>query len=957
MRLQSSTLLLILIEAYQTNGFFIQSHLSISSQSILQRSTTANWLANDDTETIDEDAGVSPTCDIPVGEFRLETTSDGPSDGTVHTLTINLSNDSEPLVFQTGKVGRQAAGAIMLTRGETVVYATASRDDKPKAVDFLPLSVDYQERFSSAGMTSGSYNKRDGRPAEHEILTCRLIDRPLRPLINSGWRHETQLLSWVLSYDGERSCDPLAITASATALFISDVPLLKPVAAVNVGYIDNEFVMNPTLEQMNESRLHMTIAGTKEGILMIEGAADFLPESIMIEAINFGHGIIQKICAAIEELGKVAGKPKKLDTIIPQPDGLQQRVDELFTERIDNMYALETNKDDLGTVMSSLRKAVKDELEEEFPEEETSIANAFKDLLCRRMFVKAKETGKRCDGRELNEIRRLDMEAGMLPRVHGSALFTRGETQSIATATLGDSGMRQMIDTVNGRNEKHFYLQYTFPPSCVGETGRVGAPGRREVGHGNLAERALIPTIPKKEDFPYTIRLESLITESNGSSSMASVCGGTLALMDAGVPIKSPIAGIAMGMLLGDKDGVSDENAVILSDILGTEDALGTMDFKVAGDTEGITTFQMDIKCEGLTPQTMERALEQARGGRLHLLDEMRKVLPEPRAQLPVTVPKMKIFEVEPDKIGRIIGPGGKQIRAIIEDFGLSNMDVQQSGTVQITSLDVEQLEKVEAFVKTLVEADDRGGGKKREEYVGPEPEVGKIYKGKITGIQNFGIFVEILPGAEDGSTPGLEGLCHVSALHTEHVRNCEGFVRGLGVDEVEVRYLGKDDRGRLKLSRKSVLEDPDGTNPISEDTVKPSARAGKYAGPDAVVGKTYKGKIMSIHNFGVFLEIIPGPEDGSTFGLEGLVHVSELHTEHVRSCEGFISSLEVEELDVRYLGKNGKNQVQLSRKSVLNNPMDEEPPSTDDEPDTTDNMSQSEIDVIATAIEGLSNQ
>lgn len=816
---------ILLTRACETNGFFVEPRHSLSSRSILRQPTASSTILSDtsasDSEAVANGETIAteeskeepvvpefPECDIPVGEFRIETTNNGPSDGAVHTLTVNLSSDSPPLVFETGKVARQAAGSVVLTRGNTVLLATAAREDQPKEdIDFLPLSVEHQERFSSIGMTSGSYNKRDGRPAEHEILTCRLIDRPLRPLISSGWRHETQLLSWVLSYDGKRSCDPLAITGSAAALYLSDVPLTKPVAAVNVGYIDEKFVMNPTIEQMEESKLHLTVAGTKDAVLMIEGAADFLPESTMIEAISFGQDIIKTLCVAMEEFGKVAGKSKNFDTIIPPPEGLQERVDELFTERIDSMYALETNKDGMGEAMSRLSKGVVRELEEEFSEQKIAIKNAFKDLLCRRMFVKAKETGKRCDGRALNEIRRLDMEAGILPSVHGSALFTRGETQSIATATLGDSGMKQNLDSIDGKRAKPFYLQYTFPPSCVGETGRVGMPGRREVGHGNLAERALIPALPDEEDFPYAIRVESLITESHGSSSMASVCGGSLALMDAGVPMKSPIAGVAMGMLLGDKDGVSDENAVILSDILGSEDALGTMDFKVAGDTEGITTFQLDIKCEGLTLETMKLALDQAREGRLHLLEQMQKVLPEPRSTLPSTVPKIKSVTVPPDRLGKIIGPGGKQIRAIIEDFDLVNMDVQDSGVVQLTSLEEDKLEKAGEFVMSLIS--DKGGKGERGErpkYAGPPPVIGKTYTGKIKGVHKFGVFVEILPGAEDGSTPGLEGLCHVSELHTEHVRNCEGFMRVMDSDELKVRVLGWNDGGKLQLSRKSVL-------------------------------------------------------------------------------------------------------------------------------------------------------
>lgn len=452
-----------------------------------------------DTETVateaETEASKEPVILQTEAVFTVTTTERDPKvPGPVHTLTFNSIPGQEdnvpPIVIETGKIGRQAAGAVEVTRGDSVLYATAARDKSPKEnIDFLPLSVEHLERFSSAGLTSGSYNKRDGRPAEHEILTCRLIDRPLRPLINGGWRHETQLLSWVLSYDGVRSCDPLAITASATALYISDVPLTKAVAAVNVGYVNDQLIINPTNEQMEESRLHLTVAGTKDGIMMIEGAADFLPEDIMIQAVKFGHDAIIGLCEGIEELAKLVGNEKKVDTIKPPVENLQERVDEQMTERVDAMYAAGENKEESGKLMKELSLAVLEELAEEFPEEEVAIKGALKDLLCRRMFLLGKEKGLRCDGRQLDEIRVLDMEAGFLPRVHGSALFTRGETQAIATATLGDSGMRQKIDKIDGTESKRFYLQYTFPPSCVGETGRVGAPGRREVGHGNLAER------------------------------------------------------------------------------------------------------------------------------------------------------------------------------------------------------------------------------------------------------------------------------------------------------------------------------------------------------------------------------------------------------------------------------------------------------------------------------------
>lgn len=796
--------------------------------------------------------------------FSVSTSPSGPSNNPVHTLRFHrlpgeLDNVPE-IVIETGKIGRQAAGAVTLTRGDSVLYATAARDSSPKTeIDFLPLSVEHQERFSSAGMTSGSYNRRDGRPAEHEILTCRLIDRPLRPLIKSGWRHETQLLSWVLSYDGLRSCDSLAIVSSAAALYLSDVPLLKPVAAVQVGMIpeksereeDKEagetakpteasqrFILNPTNEQMEKSPLHLTVAGTADAVLMIEGAADFLPEATFIEAVKFGHEAIKVLCQGIAALGEAVGITKNLDTIQEPPEGLQQRVDDLMLDRVDAMFAgANENKQSQGAAMSELQKAVLEELEEEYPEQRVAILAAFKDLISRRMFVRAKEYGLRYDGRKLSEIRRLDMEAGFLPRVHGSALFTRGETQAIATTTLGDASMRQKIDKLDGMEQKRFYLQYSFPPSCVGETGRVGAPGRREVGHGNLAERALMPILPSEEEFPYSIRVESLITESHGSSSMASVCGGCLALMDAGVPVKRTVAGIAMGMLLGDKDGVSDADAVILSDISGTEDALGTMDFKVAGDREGITTFQLDIKCEGLTLETMERALAQAREGRLHLIDEMEKVLPKPREQLAATVPKILSFAIPFESIGKVIGPGGKQIRAIIDDFDLVNMDVNDDGKIQVSGFDMQKLKDAELFVQNLISggggAKGRGGPAKEQgpPYAGPEPVEGAVYTGKITGIHPFGVFVEILPGAEDGSYPGLEGLVHVSELARERVRNCEGFMRSMGVEELTVKYLGKEN-GKVQLSRKALLEEKNGKAP---PTSKPRRTKNEPTEPQTV--------------------------------------------------------------------------------------------------------------------------
>ena len=484
---------LLFVNGFAPASISIRPDFRIVSQ---QSSPSASSTARFDAAINGAEPGTTTTV-VENESFTIETVHRAPNQpGPLHRLTFHSipgqDSTAAPLVLETGKIGRQAAGAIEMTRGDTTLYATAARDFAPKdGIDFLPLSVEHSERFSSAGLTSGSYNKRDGRPAEHEILTCRLIDRPLRPLVNKGWRHETQLLSWVLSYDGERSCDPLAMTASSTALYISDVPLTKPVAAVNVGYVDETFIINPTNKQMETSRLALTVSGTKDGIMMIEGAADFLPEAIMIEAVQFGHEAIKAMCDGIEEFGKLVGKEKWMDTIIPPVEGLQERMNELMTEKMDEFYlsSAKKGKQERGLAQHEMSEYAIATMLEEYPEEESAIKAALKDLFCRRMFVLGKEHGLRCDGRKLDEIRPLDMEAGFLPSVHGSALFTRGETQTIATATLGDSGMRQKIDRLDGTDKKRFYLQYTFPPSCVGETGRVGMPGRREVGHGNLAER------------------------------------------------------------------------------------------------------------------------------------------------------------------------------------------------------------------------------------------------------------------------------------------------------------------------------------------------------------------------------------------------------------------------------------------------------------------------------------
>ncbi|KAG5186243.1 polyribonucleotide nucleotidyltransferase [Tribonema minus] len=684
-----------------------------------------------------------------------------------------------------------------------MLYTTACADSSAGLLDFAPLKVDYQERFSSAGMTSGGYNKRDGRASEKEVLVSRLIDRPLRPMIAQGWTHETQLITWVVSYDGSRPPEPLAITSASASLCLSQVPMRRAVAGVTVG-MDGEgnYVVNPDKAIADESRLTLSLAGTAEGVLMIEGACDFLTEEQMVSAIEAGHAAVREICLGLEAWAAEVGRPKQLDTLRKVPEALKKALEEQFQDKIDAV-------DSEAHALLTLSNAAEGDTHERF--EGVDVCVALKKLWASRLRKMVHEGGRRSDGRRPNEVRPISIETSVLARTHGSALFTRGETQALATVTLGGSSMAQKTEGIDGSQSKRFYLQYTFPPSCVGEVGRVGAPGRREVGHGNLAERALAPVIPDDESFPYSIRVESLITESCGSSSMASVCGGCMALMDAGVPVKRPIAGVAMGLLLDEdaEGGASGEGGVVLTDILGLEDALGTMDFKVAGDKDAITTFQMDIKCEGLTIALLTKALAQAKEGRLHILGEMAKALAEPRPTLSKWAPIFSVFKVPLDSIGRIIGPGGKQIRQIIEEFALGNVEIAEDGTVFVSSMDADANERASRFIQAL--AGEAGGGRGsrnggRDQQRAPasppsepaeKPEIGKVYRECVVkGVHNFGCFVEI--------ATGLEGLVHVSELDMQRIRSVEGFVN-VG-DKLDVKLLGMNEKGQLRLSRKAAM-------------------------------------------------------------------------------------------------------------------------------------------------------
>ncbi len=693
-----------------------------------------------------------------------------------NSRTISIAG--RDLIFETGKLARLAGGSVTLRSGDTILLATACRGAVPSAeTDFLPLRIDYVEKFSSTGKTLGGFIKREGKPTEREILTCRLIDRPLRPMFDDGYFHELQVLTYVLSYDGVHSPDPLAICAASAALVLSDIPLIKPVAGVRVGLIDGQFVVNPTLQEMEKSSLDLMLAGTEDAILMIEGYADFLTEEQILDAVTEGHAAIKIICQALAEWQKVAGKPKVRDDLRVPPQHLIDEMDQLIAHDLKAAFRTKAKQDRNAALDAAEDKINKTFLPEgkEHSHLKANVQMAFKKLQAQYMRQMILEENVRADGRTTDQIRPISAEVGLLPRTHGSALFTRGETQALAVCTLGGESMAQRYEDLNGDKHRRFYLQYFFPPFSVGEVGRMGAPGRREIGHGKLAELSLTAVLPPQEDFPYVIRLESNILESNGSSSMASVCGGCLALMDAGVPIKRPVAGIAMGLIL------EGEKFAILSDILGDEDFLGDMDFKVAGDQQGITAFQLDIKVEGITPQIMKAALAQAKAGRLHILNKMLEVCAKPKEHLSQYAPRIETVQVKPSKIGLIIGPGGKQIRAIIEESG-ADIDIDDSGIVSISANSQEAILKAKELIHNLVS----------------ELEIGKTYTGQIVSIKDFGVFVKIFE---------KEGLCHISEYDHRRIADLHDVCKE--GDKIDVKVLDINDRGQVKLSRKALLPYP----------------------------------------------------------------------------------------------------------------------------------------------------
>lgn len=689
------------------------------------------------------------------------------------TFSVTLDKD-KTLIFETGKIARQADGAVLVKMNETWVFSSACAASLSEAVDFLPFRVDYQEKFSSAGKTSGGFLKREGRPSEKEILVSRLIDRSLRPSFPNRLMQDIQILSYVWSYDGKTLPDPLAICGASAALAISEVPQNCIVAGVRVGLVGGKWVINPTKDELDASKLDLVMAGTASAVLMIEGHCDFLTEEQVLEAISFGQVYIAKICNAIEAWQKAIGKEKQFSAVLDLPEDVQNVVSDFIREKFAKALSLR-NKEALEQVSKELEEAVVTNLVQE--EGDFSLLNvkaAFKNAKSNQMRALIKDLGIRVDGRNTTEIRPISIEPSFLPRTHGSCLFTRGETQSMAVCTLGGENMAQRFEDLNGDGAARFYLQYFFPPFSVGEVGRIGSPGRREIGHGKLAEKALSHVLPETSRFPYTIRVESNITESNGSSSMASVCGGCLALMDAGVPIKAPVAGIAMGLIL-DQD-----QAIILSDISGIEDHLGDMDFKVAGTVDGITAFQMDIKVEGITHKVMEQALAQAKQGRSHILNLMMQVMSSPKGAISKYAPRIETMQINTSKIATVIGPGGKQIRQIIERSG-AQVDINDNGIISIAASTQESINKAKELIEGLT----------------GEVEVGKIYNGRVTSVTTFGAFVEVLPGKE--------GLCHISELSKQKVENTADVVKE--GDMLAVKLLSINEKGQLKLSHKATLE------------------------------------------------------------------------------------------------------------------------------------------------------
>ena len=702
------------------------------------------------------------------------------------------------LVLETGKLARQADGAVLATYGDTAVLATvvAAREERP-GIDFFPLTVNYQEKTFAAGKIPGGFFKREGRPSEKETLTSRLIDRPIRPLFAPGFRCETQVVATVLSHDLENDPDIVAMVAASAALTLSGAPFMGPIGGARVGLINGAFVLNPQIDEMIESKLDLVVAGTHDAVLMVESEASELSEDDMLGAVMFGHKGFQPVIDLIIQLAERAAKePRAVN--LPDNSALYEKVKAAAESGLRDAYAI-TSKTERQDAIQVVKAKVKAELAPEGAEDAPSpqlLGDMFKKLEKAIVRNDILDKGTRIDGRDLKTVRPIVAEVGFLPRTHGSAVFTRGETQALVVATLGTGDDEQFIDALQGTYKETFMLHYNFPPYSVGETGRMGSPGRREIGHGKLAWRAIRPILPPHHEFPYTIRLVSEITESNGSSSMATVCGSSLSLMDAGVPLKRPVAGIAMGLIK------EDERFAVLSDILGDEDHLGDMDFKVAGTAEGVTSLQMDIKIQGITEEIMKVALGQAKDGRLHILGEMAKALPQARAELGEYAPRIEVIQIPTDKIREVIGTGGKVIREIVEKTG-AKINVEDDGTVKVSSADGKAITAALNWIKSIVS----------------EPEVGVIYQGTVVKTVDFGAFVNFF-GSKDG-------LVHISQLAANRVAKTTDVIKE--GDKVWVKLMGFDERGKVRLSMKVV--DQETGQEIKQDEKSDGGEKAEVAG------------------------------------------------------------------------------------------------------------------------------
>src|SRR6266849_2023587 len=692
----------------------------------------------------------------------------------MHTRQITVGQNT--LRLETGKLAKQAHGSVIVRYGDSVVLVTACRAANPReGIDFLPLTVDYREYTYASGRIPGGFFKREGKPAEKEVLTSRCIDRPIRPLFPVGWRYETQIIALVLSADQENDTDVLAITGASVALSLSEIPFEKTIAAVRIGLVDGAFIVNPTFQQRKESKLDLVVAGSKDGVVMVEAGAKEVTEAQAVEALDTAHAAIKQIVATIDDLAKEAGKKKLLVAKREIGHDFYREVEEKVLVPLTEAMRIRGKLENYDRVDEALKDLVAS-LPEGEVERKLEAKQIFKELKEKVLREEVLTHGVRLDGRKFDEVRPIWIETGVLPRTHGSAVFTRGETQALVTCTLGTADDAQKIESFEGETWKSFMLHYNFPPFSVGEVGRMSGPGRREIGHGALAERSLTPMMPTEEQFPYTVRIVSDILESNGSSSMASVCGGSLAMMDAGVPLKAPVAGIAMGLVMDEKTG----KYAVLSDIAGAEDHYGDMDFKVAGTADGITALQMDIKVGGITTVVMRKALDQARRGRMHILEKMKEAPPAPRQSISNFAPRIVTIRIPVDKIRDVIGPGGKMIRSIIERTGVK-IDVEDDGRVNVASADSESAQKAISIIQELTAT----------------PELNKTYLGKIQRITDFGAFVEIMPGTD--------GLLHVSEIANHRVKDVRDELKE--GEQLLVKVINIDPTGKIRLSRKALLQ------------------------------------------------------------------------------------------------------------------------------------------------------